>query len=149
MANYPTITKAIDAAIIDAKLSLFNNLRKALLDELDEDSIEAIGSLFDKFKESNPDEFKAPKAPTKKGKKAAAAADANPDKKKRGPSAYNLFARMKMKELMEEDKELKSKEAMSKAAGMWKELSADEKQAFKDKLAADAAAAPVPEPDAE
>ena len=146
MAAYANINKAIDAMVVDGKLDMFNKLKKAILDELDEESASTIGALFDKFKNDNAADFKAsaPAALAKKGR-GKKAADDKP-RKKRGPSAYNMFAKEQVKIVMAEHKELKSKEAMAKVGAMWQELSADDKKKYVE-LAKAAVAAPVPAED--
>lgn len=72
--------------------------------------------------------------PVKKGRPTKAPKldkDGN-EKPKRAPSAYNLYVKEKVKEIRENDPTKKAKDLMSEAASMWKALSDEEKQTFKD-----------------
>jgi hypothetical protein len=65
---------------------------------------------------------------TKKNKKL----DENGEKKpKRAPTAYNNFTGFKMKEIRSTDPSITAKEAMTKAAAAWKEMSDEEKNEYK------------------
>ena len=52
-------------------------------------------------------------------------------KKKKAPSAYNLFIREKYAELKPLHEDLKAPQIMKIAAAVWKELTEDEKKSFK------------------
>ena len=79
-----------------------------------------IGDVFKKVKD---DEKNA-----KKNKKL----DENGEKKpKRAPTAYNNFTGFKMKEIRSTDPSITAKEAMTKAAAAWKEMSDEEKNEYK------------------
>jgi len=84
--------------------------------------------LADVFKKVNDDE-KAKAKPTKRTKKL----DENGEKKpKRAPTAYNNFTSFKMKEIRSDDPNVSVKEAMSKAAAIWKEMSDEDKNSYKN-----------------
>jgi hypothetical protein len=51
-------------------------------------------------------------------------------KPKRAPTAYNNFISFKIKEIRANDKSITAKEAMSKAAAVWKEMSEEEKKMY-------------------
>ena len=79
-----------------------------------------IGDIFKKVKD---DEKNA-----KKNKKL----DENGEKKpKRAPTAYNNFTGFKMKEIRSTDPSITAKEAMTKAAAAWKEMSDEENNEYK------------------
>src|SRR6056300_892158 len=79
-----------------------------------------IGDVFKKVKD---DEKNA-----KKNKKL----DENGEKKpKRAPTAYNNFTGFKMKEIRSTNPSITAKEAMTKAAAAWKEMSDEEKNEYK------------------
>ena len=124
MASLSNVVVAVEAVVAEAKQKLFDDLKNFIMGELDEDSVEAIKELFDKFQENNAKSFEAPVAPkAKKGGKKGAAPDGEekPAKAKRAPSEYNKFVSEKMKELRAEDETLSAKAAMQKAMGMWKD----------------------------
>lgn len=70
-----------------------------------------------------------------KPKKRGRPAKEKDDKPKKPPSAYNIFVKQTMATLKVEQPEIPAKELMSMAAGKWKELSDDEKAAFKASIA--------------
>jgi len=79
-----------------------------------------IGEIYKKVKDD--------KKNAKKNKKF----DENGEKKpKRAPTAYNNFTSFKMKEIRSNDPSITAKEAMSKAAAAWKEMSDEEKNEYK------------------
>lgn len=49
---------------------------------------------------------------------------------KRAPTKYNIFVQNKIKEIRQEDSNISAKEAMSKAAGMWKNMTTDQKNNY-------------------
>lgn len=53
------------------------------------------------------------------------------DKPKRLPSSYNNFMKEKLKEVKESDKTKNAKDIMIEVAGMWKNLSTEEKEKYK------------------
>ena len=55
-------------------------------------------------------------------------------KPKRAPTAYNNFTSFKIKEIRANDKSITAKEAMSKAAAVWKEMSDEDKKMYKSDL---------------
>ena len=121
---YPVVISAVNAAVADAKKALFADLKNFVMTELDEDSIDAIKELFDKYEEVNAKSFEVPKLPTKgkKSKKTDSDVDeSKPAKAKRAPSSYNKVVGEKMKELRAADVYLSAKEAMQKAMLLWKE----------------------------
>lgn len=80
-------------------------------------------------------EGKAKKAASKgKGKKAASGEEG--EKPKRGPNAYMIFSNEKRAGVKAENPEMKVTEIAKVIGEMWKELSEEEKQEYKDKAAA-------------
>jgi len=125
-ANYANVVAAVQIAVNDAKANLFEDLKKFVLEQLDEDSVVAISSMFDEFKKSKMNAVDAPsKVVVKKSKKSksdeAQTSEEKPAKAKRAPSAYNIFVGEKIKELRAADPTLKAKDAMSQAMALWKE----------------------------
>ena len=121
MASYPAIVSAVDAAVIASKKKLFDDLKAFIVGELDEDSVEAIKELFDRFEKDNSLDA-VPEAPKPtKGTKKSKKNDDKPEKAKRAPSDYNKFVGEKMKEIRAANPELKAKEAMQQAMALWKE----------------------------
>lgn len=88
--------------------------------EVDDD----LKQMFADFKTQLLEELKEEAKAAAKGGKSkrgkGGASDGEPEKKKRAPSAYNLFIKEKMAAIKAEKPELKSKELMAEAIQMWK-----------------------------
>jgi hypothetical protein len=116
------INKAISAAFEEQSLHVLNKFVDALKEKIEFD--EDLEQFVNAFKTTLKDEFKLAEKATKKSKRSkgsdgASDSEAEP-KKKRAPSAYNLFIKDKMAELKQTNPELKSKELMSAATVEWK-----------------------------
>jgi hypothetical protein len=92
---FAKITSLIEAAVKDGQLATFDNFITFLGTKIDID--EDMQSYIDEFKKTLVVKKKA--SPKGKGKAKAAAEEEKTEKKKRAPSAYNLFIRDKMAEL--------------------------------------------------
>jgi hypothetical protein len=118
--SYPQIISAVNAAVTAANAKLFDELKAFIVEEIDEESAEAITALFDKFKEEKMSQVQAVEPKAKKAKKGEKADKEVKEKTKRAPSAYNIFVSEKMKELRAADSSLGGKDAMKQAMAMWK-----------------------------
>jgi len=120
MTSYHAILAAVDNTILDAKLSMLNDIQKFILEKVDEDSSEAIRELFDDFRSGfNREVAEAKKTSRKMGKERV-----KKDKKPKGdrkPSAYNVFVGEKIKEIRAANPGLIAKEAMRQAMDAWKQ----------------------------
>lgn len=106
MASYNAVVAATAKVVHEANLAVIDDLLKFLDSrvEIDEDFKELIA------------EFKGTlKAPTKSGRVPKG------EKKKREPSAYNLWIRDALKQLKEDQPELKGTDRMKEAMKLWKE----------------------------
>jgi hypothetical protein len=105
---------------------VINEFKNTIDEEKVYDLKELKAILADVFKQVADEEKIAKK--TKKNKKL----DENGEKKpKRAPTSYNNFTSFKIKEIRSNDPSVTAKEAMSKAAAVWKEMSDEEKNEYK------------------
>jgi len=114
MASYANVISAVEAAVAEAKQKLFEDVKAYIMGEIDDDSVEAIKDLFDKFVEDNAKTFEKPKKSKKRGSD-----EDKPVKAKRAPSEYNKFVGQKMKDIRAADPSLSAKEAMKLAMQEW------------------------------
>lgn len=131
MASYNAINKAVAGLVLEAKKQVIADFAAFLGEKIDFD--EDMTGYFEEFTKTLQVE-KPPKAGKGKGKKAS---DDGVAKKKRAPSAYNIYIKNKMAEIKEKKPELKGKDLMKAAIEAWNADKADKA----DKAAADASAA--------
>lgn len=104
--------KAIQTLAEEVALSTVEKLAEFLATKIEFD--DDMKEVFDEFKNSVKEEYKASAKP-KKGKNADGT-----DKKKRAPTAYNLFIKDKITSLKKENPSWTGKELMSAATDAWK-----------------------------
>ena len=126
MASYNAINKVVAGLVLEAKKQVIADFAAFLGEKIDFD--EDMTGYFAEFTKTLQVE-KPPKAG--KGKKAS---DDGVAKKKRAPSAYNIYIKNKMAEIKEKKPELKGKDLMKAAIEAWNADKAD-------KATADASAA--------
>lgn len=106
--------KALQTLAEEVALSTVDKLAEFLATKIEFD--DDMKEVFEEFKNSLKDEYKALAKPSKKGKNADGT-----DKKKREPTAYNLFIRDEITRLKKENPAMAGKELMSAATTAWKE----------------------------
>lgn len=106
--------KALQALAEDVALSTVDKLAEFLATKIEFD--EDMKELFEEFKTATKEEYKASAKASKKGGKDADGTE----KKKRAPTAYNLFIKDKINELKAANPSWKGKELMSAATAAWK-----------------------------
>ena len=142
MASFAAVNKAVASVVADsvfeAKKKVIDEFAAFLADKIEFD--DDMKGYFDSFKASlSLEKIEVPKE-TKKGKKSSD--EEGGEKKKRAPSAYNLYIKDKMAEIKAEKPELKGKELMKAAIDAWnaehpKSESDNEKKGKKSKKASD------------
>jgi hypothetical protein len=130
------IVGSIDNLMMEACLSAFEKLKIHLDEHIEMEG--EISEQLDQFEEKLKEDLSAfsiishlkPALSTNvtKGKRGGKREDTTP-KKKRAPSAYNLFIKEKMAEIKEQDSSLSAKERMRQAIALWKERTPDAKNA--------------------
>ena len=108
------VTKAINLLVEETTVSTIDKLVVYLSDKIEFD--DDMKKLFDDFKKTTKEELKASQK-QEKGKRGGKKVE---NKKKREPSAYNLFIKEKMAEIKQKKPELKGKELMKEAIEEWK-----------------------------
>jgi hypothetical protein len=117
MASYTAINKAVAGLVLEAKKQVIADFAAFLGEKIDFD--EDMTGYFEEFTKTLQVE-KPPKAGKGKGgKKAAGSSDEGVPKKKRAPSAYNIYIKNKMAEIKEKKPELKGKDLMKAAIEAW------------------------------
>lgn len=126
------LNKTISALVKDTTNQVVDKFAAFLDTKIDMD--DDMKALFDEFKTICHDDLKATPV-AKKGRKTKAADDIKPKskkakaaksdtesegKKKRAPTAYNLFLKQKMAELKEQNPKSTPKERMAEAVKLWK-----------------------------
>ena len=114
---YPSITSALAKIVMDAKMKVMSDLIEQLESEFDmkDDSMEDLKNFFEKFqKDLKSSEEEVVKIAGKKSKKDGT------EKKKRAPSAYNLFIKDMSPVLKEKNPNVKGKELMALTSAEWK-----------------------------
>lgn len=114
MASYNAINKAVAEVVFAAKQQVLKDFAAFLAEKIDFD--EDMQGYFDDFAKTLEVE-KPPKASGKK--KSSDSSDGEGAKKKRKPSAYNLYIKGKMAEIKEKNPEMKGKELMKAAIEAW------------------------------
>lgn len=104
--------KALQTLAEEVSLSTVDKLAEFLATKIEFD--DDMKEVFDEFKNSLKEEFKASAKP-KKGKNVDGT-----DKKKRAPTAYNLFIKEEITNLKKKNPSWSGKELMSAATTAWK-----------------------------
>lgn len=110
------LNKAIVLAMEEVALDTVDKVMQAFKNkfEMDESDLNEFANEFkESLKETNKE---LAKSMTKRGKKSSGEAK---EKKKREPTAYNLFIKSKMAEIKETNPEIKGKELMRAAVEAW------------------------------
>jgi hypothetical protein len=119
MAAFAAITAAVDTVVFDAKHKVINDFKTFLEEKIDFD--DDMKGYFEEFLNS----IKKPSPPSKSkktSKKNATNADegsASTEKRKRKPSAYNMYISTKMAEIKANDPSKKGKDLMKAAIEAW------------------------------
>ena len=116
---FPAVTKAVAQVVaeaaFEAKKKVMKDFAEFLADKIEFD--EEMQAYFDAFTATlSVEKVELPKE-SKKGSKKTDSDGV--EKKKRAPSAYNLFIKEKMAEIKVEKPELKGKELMKAAIDAW------------------------------
>lgn len=111
MASYNAINKAVAEVVFAAKQQVVKDFAAFLAEKIDFD--EDMQGYFDEFIKTIEQE-KPPKAAGKKK-----VAEDGTVKKKREPSAYNMYIKHKMAEIKAKNPEMKGKELMKAAIEAW------------------------------
>ncbi len=115
---FTKVTKALSVLVEETSLLVVDKL-VAFLDtkiEMDDD----MKQMFEDFKTQLKEQLKEEAKAAAKGGKKKIAVDENGEKKKRAPSAYNLFIKEKMAAIKQKNPEMASKDVMKEAIAMWK-----------------------------
>ena len=120
MAAFAAINKAVASTIalqvFEAKKTVIDQMIAFMADKIDMDD-DMVG-FFNEFKATIAlEKVEVPKTKAPKGKNADGS-----DKKKREPSAYNLWIKDKMAEIKADQPDLKGKDLMAAAIALWKKL---------------------------
>lgn len=107
------VHKALAGLVEDTALTTVDKLVTFLSDKIEFD--DDMKALFEDFKKTTKEEIKA-SFKNDRSKKARG----GEEKKKREPSAYNLFIKEKMAQIKAKRPELKGKELMKEAIDEWK-----------------------------
>ena len=113
---FPAVTKAVAQASFEAQVARLSDFATSLAKKIEFD--EDMQAYFDEFNASlSIEKVEVPKATKKGGKKS----DDTPvaEKKKRAPSAYNLYIKEKMAEIKVAQPELKGRDLMKAATEAW------------------------------
>ena len=115
MAAFAAITAAVDTVVFDAKHKVINDFKAFLEEKIDFD--DDMKGYFEEFLNS----IKKPSPPSKSKKtsKKNAEDSASTEKRKRKPSAYNMYISAKMAEIKANDPSKKGKELMKAAIEAW------------------------------
>jgi hypothetical protein len=123
---FTAVTKAVAGvvaeAVFEAKKQVIKDFAAFMADKIDFD--DDMQAYFDEFVGTLVlEKVEVPKEKGKTKKSAASASDGEssdaPAKKKRAPSAYNLFIKEKMAEIKANKPELKGKDLMRAAIDVW------------------------------
>lgn len=111
------VTKAVQVLVEETSLEVVDKLGAFFETKIEMD--DDMKGYFEEFKTQLKEHLKEEaKAVGKGAKKAKVMVDG--EKKKRAPSAYNLFIKDKMAEIKVNQPDLKSKDLMKEAIAMWK-----------------------------
>lgn len=111
MASYNAVMKAVADVVFDAKKQVIKDFAAFLAEKIDFD--DDMKGYFDEFEKTIVKETPS--------KKKGESSSSDTEKKKRAPSAYNMFISEKMAEIKKEKPELKGKELMKAAIEVWNE----------------------------
>ena len=114
MASYNAINKAVADVVFEAKKQVIADFATFLAEKIDFD--DDMTGYFEEFTKTL--QVEKP-AKVGKGKKSASSSDEEGVKKKRAPSAYNIYIKNKMAEIKAKQPELKGKELMKAAIEAW------------------------------
>lgn len=129
MASYNVVLKAVADVVFDAKKQVLKDFAAFLAEKIDFD--DDMKGYFDEFEKTIVKETPS--------KKKSSGESSDTEKKKRAPSAYNMFISEKMAEIKKVKPELKGKELMKAAIEIWNES--------KSKSDPEEESAPEPEPE--
>lgn len=123
MASLTAFHKATAVLLEETTASTVDKLAAFLSEKIEFD--DDMKALFEEFKKTAKEEIRASfkTAAATAGKKGRGGKDAaGGEKKKREPSAYNLFIKDKMAEIKAKRPELKGKDLMKEAIVEWKKI---------------------------
>lgn len=109
-----TVHKALAGLVEETAINTVDKLITFLSDKIEFD--DDMKALFDEFKKTTKEEIKA----SFKNDRSKKGGRSGEEKKKREPSAYNLFIKEKMAQIKVKKPELKGKELMKEAIDEWK-----------------------------
>jgi hypothetical protein len=114
MASYTAINKAVAGLVLEAKKQVIADFAAFLGEKIDFD--DDMTGYFEEFTKTL--QVEKP-AKVGKGKKSTSSSDEEGVKKKRAPSAYNIYIKNKMAEIKAKKPELKGKDLMKAAIEAW------------------------------
>jgi hypothetical protein len=115
---------AVNSVVYDSNVKVLNKFMDYVEEHVEDDSsLKWLKKWLNEF-QSTMEVVKI----TKKGKR---------EKGKRAPTTYNMFMSEMMKKFKAENPSLTNKEVMTKTTAAWKEMSADDKEAYKKSKTSD------------
>jgi hypothetical protein len=118
--TFDVIMVAVNEAVYDSNIQTLDKFMTYVEERIDDsDSFNALKELLDEFKKTIKEKVKVKNV--KKGEKG-----------KRTPTAYNIFMSEMMKKIKTENPNMSSKDIMAKTTSEWKQMSMEEKTAYKE-----------------